>query len=223
MKQVTENPAKNRKHSFSLTVICALLITVSLTANIMAVKTVRIGSVSLFDAGTVLFPFAYMLGDALTELWGFRVARRVIFLSFFCSLILVGFTALGSLLPAPDYQAQINDAYRTVFSYVPRIVAASLVAFVCGELVNAWTLEKIKKRTGEKLLWVRTIGSSVPGDAVDTVVFVLIAFLGTCPFRDLLTMILIQYGLKLGIEIIAGTPLVYFLVHQIKSHRISHD
>ena len=110
--QVLDNPVKNQTaDSFTpLTVIACLLAAFYLTANIMAVKVISIGGVALFDAGTVTFPFAYMLGDALTEVWGFRTAKKVIFLTFVCNIILVAATALGLVLPAPDYMAETTAA-----------------------------------------------------------------------------------------------------------------
>lgn len=215
-KQVLENPAKNQDNGYFLMIIACLLVTIYLTSNIMAVKIINIGGVSLFDAGTITFPFAYMLGDALTEVWGFKVAKKVIILSFICNIIMVGCTALGLILPAPDYMAETTYAYSIIFGYVPRIVIASLLAFLCGELLNAWTLVKIKEKTGSKKLWARTIGSSVVGHLVDTTIFVFVAFAGTTPFWDCISMIWIQYIAKLGIEALAGTPLAYGLITWLK-------
>ncbi len=213
MKQVLENPAKNQNETVSaLTVIACILTTIYLASNIMAIKVINVGGISLFDAGTITFPFAYMLGDVLTEIWGFRNAKKVIILTFFCNILLVLFTALGTVLPAPDYMEETNRAYQTVFTYVPRIIVASLVAFLCGELSNAWFLEHIKTKTGEKHLWLRTIGSSCIGYFLDTVLFVVIAFWGTCPLADILSMIWIQYIGKLGIEALCGTPMAYAIV-----------
>ena len=215
--QVLENPVKNQiSNPMLLVVISGLLITTYLTANIMAVKLITIWGVALFDAGTVTFPLAYMLGDVLTEVWGFRTAKTRDLVSFFCNLLLVCTTAIGLVLPAPDYMAETSDAYATIFTYVPRIVAASLIAFLSGELSNAWVMERLKKATGGRHLWIRTIGSSMLGYVFDTVLFVLIAFAGTAPARDLLTMIAAQYGMKLLLEALGGTPLAYLAVHILK-------
>lgn len=212
--QVLENPVKNQtaKHFTPLTVVACLLVTFYLVANVMAVKVISIGGIALFDAGTVTFPFAYMLGDALTEVWGFKTARKVIFLTFVCNLILVAATAVGLVLPAPDYMAEVTDAYAVIFTYVPRIVAASLLAFLGGELSNAWVMAKIREKTGQRHLWLRTIGSSAVGYIFDTVIFVVVAFAGTSPAGDLLTMMAAQYFMKLGLEAIGGTPLAYGLI-----------
>jgi queuosine precursor transporter len=220
MDQVSENPVKNRNDSFnSLVVISGLLITLYLTANIMAVKLISVFGVTLFDAGTVTFPLAYMLGDVLTEVWGFRTARKVIWLTFFCNVLLVASTAIGLVLPAADYMGETTKAYSVIFTYVPRIVAASLIAFLGGELLNAWSLVKIKELTKGKHLWMRTIGSSAVGYVFDTVAFVLIAFAGVAPTKDLLTMIIAQYFMKLGLESLAATPLAYALIHWMRRRR----
>lgn len=216
-KQVPENPAKNRNGEFTpLVVISGLLITMYLIANIMAVKVISIFGVSLFDAGTITFPVAYMLGDVLTEVWGYKTARKVIWLTFFCNIILVITTTIGIYLPYPDYMEETSSAYNYIFTYVPRIVLASLVGFLGGELSNAWSLVQIKKITKGKLLFIRTIGSSMIGYIFDTVLFVIIAFTGTVPVRDMLIMMGAQYAAKLIIEALAGTPLAYALIAFLK-------
>lgn len=213
MEKVTENPSKNRGgNDMPLVFISALFVTAYLVSNIMAVKVIGILDLLYFDAGTVVFPFAYMLGDVLTEIWGYRTAKKVILLTFMCNVIMVICTQVGVWLPAPDYLDGTARAYDTVFNYVPRIVIASLSGFLLGELSNAWLMEKIKIRLGEKRLWVRTIGSSLVAYMFDTVPFVLIAFAGTLPVRDILLMIALQYVMKMGIEAFFGTPLAYSLI-----------
>jgi len=214
--QVPENPVKNRKNTETLLIISCILTALYLTANLMAVRVIEVGGVSLFDAGTIVFPFTYMLGDALAEIWGFPTAKKVILLSTAGLLLMSGFAALGTLLPYPVYQAEIVAAYDMVFGFVPRIMLASVTAFLCGELLNALVLVKVKEKTGERHLWLRTIGSSVVGHGVDTVAFVLLAFWGVSPWQDLLSMIVVQYFLKVGLEALAGTPLVYGLVTWLK-------
>lgn len=219
MEQVLDNPVKNQtaKGSFSwLVVITALMVTCYLTANIMAVKLISVFGITLFDAGTVTFPLAYMLGDVLTEIWGFKTARKVIFLTFVCNIILMLATTIGVFLPSPQSTADIAEAYNTVFSYVPRIVIASLAAFLGGELCNAWFMVKIKQMTKGRFLWMRTIGSSVLGYIFDTVVFVLVAFVGTVPAKEIFTMITAQYFAKLIIEALSGTPLAYAAIAFLK-------
>ena len=217
MNQVSENPVKNRSNYLPILVtISGALITCYLISNIMAVKLISVFGITLFDAGTIVFPFAYMLGDVLTEVFGFKIAKKVIFLTFFCNIFLVLATTVGIFLPYPEYTSETANAYAKIFSYVPRITIASLFAFLFGELSNAFALEKIKKVTNGKFLFIRTIGSSVVGYVFDTVGFVFIAFYGTVPFSDLISMIWVQYLAKLLIEAICATPLVYMVVSFVK-------
>lgn len=220
MNKVSENPLKNREtDNLTLIIVTALFVTSYLVSNIMAVKVIGIFGIFYFDAGTITFPFAYMLGDVLTEIWGYRTARRTIILTLFCNILMVVCTQIGVWLPSPDYLDATATAYNTVFSYVPRIVLASLVGFLLGELSNAYIMDKIKRKTNGKHLWVRTIGSSMVGYILDTVPFVLIAFAGTVTARDLLLMIAMQYFMKLGIEAMFGTPLAYATIAFLKKIR----
>ena len=217
MDKVSDNPLKNRKDNHSaLMVVTALFVTLYLVSNIMAVKVIGIFNVFYFDAGTITFPFAYMLGDVLTEMWGYRTAKRVIWLTLLCNILLVVCTQIGVWLPSPDYLDGTAESYNTVFNYVPRIILGSLTGFLLGELSNSWFMERIRKKTGGKHLWVRTIGSSMIGYIFDTVPFVLIAFLGTVTSRDLLLMIGLQYVMKLGIEVLFGTPMAYAVIAGLK-------
>jgi uncharacterized integral membrane protein (TIGR00697 family) len=216
-KQVPEHPAiKNRETLNPLVVVAALMVTSYLTANVMAVKLITVFGMTLFDAGTITFPLAYVLGDVLTEIWGLNTAKKVIWLTFVCNGIFLVATYIGVLLPYPDYVADTASAYATVFAYVPRIVLASVVAFLCGELVNAYAMEKIKLWSGNRFLWMRTIGSSMVGYIFDTGLFVLIAFAGTAPAKDLFQMILAQYLIKVAIEALCGTPLAYAVIARLR-------
>ena len=217
--KVSENPLKNRNYfDMPLMLVTGIFVTLYLVSNIMAVKIISIFGLFYFDAGTITFPFAYMLGDVLTEIWGYRISKRVIYLSLLCNIILVVCTNIGILMPSPDYLDQTAQAYDHIFAYVPRIVIGSLVGFFMGELSNAYLMEKIKRWTQGKYMWLRTIGSSMVGYIFDSVPFVVIAFYGTVPFEDLLKMIALQYVLKLGIEAFAGTPLAYVVVAWLKNH-----
>lgn len=202
-----------------LLIVVSLFVTAYLVSNVMAVKVIGVLDLIYFDAGTIVFPFAYMLGDVLTEIWGYRTAKKVILLTFACNLIMVICTQIGVWLPSPDYVDTTAQAYNTVFNYVPRIVVASFTGFLLGEISNAWMMEKIRMMLGESRLWIRTIGSSLVACLFDTVPFVLIAFAGTLPARDLLLMIGLQYVLKIGIEAVFGTPLAYSMISLIKKKR----
>ena len=213
MNKVSENPLKNRfDKSDSYTIIAVFFTVCYIVSNIMAVKVIGVFGLFYFDAGTITFPLAYMLGDVLTEIWGYRTARKTIILAFLCNVFVVIFTQIGVWLPSPDYLDATSNAYNTIYSYVPRIVFASLTGFLLGELSNAWIMDKMKKLTNGKHLWFRTIGSSIVGYIFDTVPFVLIAFAGALTTRDILLMILSQYIIKIAIEALFGTPMAYALI-----------
>ena len=217
MNKVSENPLKNRfDKSDSYTIIAVFFTVCYIVSNIMAVKVVGVFGLFYFDAGTITFPLAYMLGDVLTEIWGYRTARKTIILAFLCNVFVVVCTQIGVWLPSPDYLDVTSNAYNTIYSYVPRIVFASLTGFLLGELSNAWIMDKMKNLTNGKHLWFRTIGSSIVGYIFDTVPFVLIAFVGALTTRDILLMILSQYVIKIAIEALFGTPMAYALIAFLK-------
>ena len=222
MNKVSDNPFKTEKQSrivhshTALMTVTALFVTLYLVSNVMAVKVISIFGLFYFDAGTITFPFAYMLGDVLTEIWGFRIAKRVIWMTFFCNILMVICTQIGVWLPSPDYLGETANAYNHIFTYVPRIVVGSLVGFLLGELSNAWLMERIKLKTNGRYLWLRTIGSSVVGYLFDTLPFVLIAFAGVLTTRDILLMITVQYFMKLAIEVLFGTPMAYAVIVFLK-------
>ena len=199
-------------------VVVALFVTLYLVSNIMAVKVISLFDLFYFDAGTITFPFAYMLGDVLTEIWGYRTARKVIFMTFVCNVILVLCTQIGVWLPSPGYLDETASAYNHIFNYVPRIVIGSLAGFLLGELSNAWLMERIKKLTNGRRLWVRTIGSSMVGYIFDTLPFVLIAFLGVVSTHDLIYMLVFQYVSKLLIEVVFGTPMAYVVIAYLRKN-----
>ena len=217
MDKVSGNPLKNRTNGeMPFMVVTALFVTLYLVSNIMAVKVISFFNIIYFDAGTITFPFAYMLGDILTEIWGYHKAKKVIWMTFLCNIIMMFFTQVAVWLPSPDYLDGTAIAYDNVFTYVPRIVVASLTGFILGELSNSWLMDKIKKKTEGRFLWLRTIGSSIAAHLLDTVPFVMIAFIGTMTTRDIVMMIITQYFMKLGIEVVFGTPLAYTGVNYIK-------
>ena len=217
MNKVSENPFKNRTGEMSPYVIVTVLFVMCyVVSNLMAVKVISFFDIVYFDAGTITFPLAYMLGDVLTEIWGYQRAKKTIILAFLCNVFVVFWTQVAVWLPSPEYLDPTSQAYDAVFSYVPRIVIGSLTGFLLGELSNAWLMDKIKKKTKGKHLWVRTIGSSVVGVLCDTIPFVLIAFLGVLTTRDLILMVVTQYVMKLGIEAIFGTPLAYAAIAYLK-------
>lgn len=202
----------SKREIVSIAFVVSLLI-----SNILAVKLMVIGPLIL-PAAVIIYPFCFMLGDIITEVWGYNYARKVIFVGFFANAAMVLFSYLGGLLPAaPVWPHQ--DAYMAVFAMVPRIVIASFIAYLLGELLNSYSLEKIKSWTGVRLLFIRTIGSSLIGQLVDTGVFITLAFYGLVPNQVLLIMMLSQYLVKVGLEAVAGTPLAYLMVNWARDDR----
>ncbi|WP_332445666.1 queuosine precursor transporter [Dehalococcoides mccartyi] len=197
--------------SSRLLVVSGLYITCLITANLIAVKIIALGDIFL-PAAVIVFPFSYIFGDVLTEVYGFHWARRIIWLGFICNLIFVVFVALGQVLPgAPFWEGQ--GAYETILGYTPRILLASFLGYLVGEFVNSFIMAKLKLRTQGRYLWVRTIGSTLAGQGLDTSIFILVAFLGTPAFVPM--MILYHWGSKVIIEA-AATPLTYKLVNYLK-------
>lgn len=212
-KQVPDNPAKNRMSQGDwLVILTALMVTCCITANLMAVKLIEVGGRSWFDGGTITFPLTYMLGNVLAEVWGFKTARKVILLTFFCNLLLVGCTYIGVFLPSPAYMGDTARAYKMIFTITPRILIASLTAFLAGELSNAWVMVAVKKRTHSRYLIMRMFASSAVGYLFDTVLFVMLAFGGTAPAEDMVTLMIAQYIMKLVLEAAFSTPLAWGVV-----------
>ena len=192
----------------------ALFVTCLLTANTMATKLITVAGVVL-TAGIVIFPVSYVVGDVLTEVWGYGAARRVIWLGFGCNALMVAALWLGGELPAaPFWKGQ--DAYETIFGQTPRVLAASFIAYLVGEFANAFVLAKLKVATQGRWLWLRTIGSTVVGQALDSAVFVTLAFAGAVPPGALVPIVAAQWMVKVLYEA-AATPLTYAAVAWLKA------
>jgi uncharacterized integral membrane protein (TIGR00697 family) len=199
------------KTSYRFVIVTALFVTCLLTANIIGSKVFTIGFVSL-PAAVVIFPFSYIFGDILTEVYGYAQARRVIWLGFFCNLIFVFFAWVGQILPSSAYW-QNQSAYVAILGYTPRLLAASFLGYLVGEFTNSLILARMKILTKGKLLWTRTIGSTVVGEGLDSVIFITVAFWSTPVFTGLL--ILQHWLAKVIIEVLA-TPLTYATVNSLK-------
>jgi len=195
--------------------IVALFITCLLTANITAVKLVQVFGL-IVPAGIVIFPLSYIIGDVLTEVYGYRQARRVIWLGFLCNLIAVIAIWLGQILPAASFWDG-QAAYERILGYTPRLLIASFLAYLVGEFANSMVLAKMKLATRGRWLWMRTIGSTLVGQGLDSLVFVVLAFAGTIPVAGLASAILTQWLVKTAYEA-AVTPLTYVVVAFLKRH-----
>jgi len=197
--------------SHRLVFITAIFVTCLITANTIAVKVVSLGPFML-PAAIFVFPLSYIFGDVLTEVYGYRLARRVIWIGFTCNLIFVFFAWIGQMLPpAPFWGGQ--ESYQAILGYTPRLLAASLGGYLVGEFANSFILARMKVLTGGRWLWSRTIGSTIAGEGLDSVIFIIIAFIGTPSFMPI--MILYHWLAKTIIEA-AATPATYGIVNYLK-------
>jgi uncharacterized integral membrane protein (TIGR00697 family) len=200
------------KISYRLVIIAAVFVTCLITANIIAVKIVALGNFML-PAAIFVFPLSYVFGDVLTEVYGYSVARKIIWLGFACNLIFVFFAWVGQVLPSAPFWAEQQPAYQAILGYTPRLLLASFAAYLVGEFVNSYVLARMKVLTKGRWLWSRTIGSTIAGQGLDTVIFITIAFIGTPAFAG--TLILNHWVAKVGIEAVL-TPVTYGVVNNLK-------
>ena len=179
--------------------ITASFVAVLIISNIASTKILDLRWFT-FDGGTILFPLAYIFGDVLTEVYGFARSRRVIWTGFFWLIVMAGTLWLVDRLPAAsDYT--MGDSFHAILGQTPRIVLGSLAAFWAGEFVNSIIMAKMKVRTDGKALWSRTITSTLFGEAIDTAIFLLIAFGGVFPGALLWSILKSNYVFKVGVEV----------------------
>lgn len=202
-------------------IVMAAFVTVLVCSNLIGPAKIAqldlplLGAVT-FGAGVLFFPISYVFGDILTEVYGYARARRVIWCGFgalaFASVMA---SVVVALPPAPFWQHQ--GAYEVAFGSTWRIVAASMVAYFCGEFVNSFVLAKMKIATQGRRLWMRTIGSTIGGEAVDSALFYPLAFYGSgiIPNDKLPIVMLAQFVLKVGVEVVF-TPVTYKIVGALK-------
>ena len=199
--------------TYRFVVVVALFTTCLITANITAVKLIDFYGFIL-PAAIFIFPVSYIIGDVLTEVYGYRRARRVIWLGFVCNLIAVGFIWLGQVWSAHEIWEH-QDAYDRILGYAPRLLMASFLAYLVGEFANAYVLAKMKIITHGRFLWMRTIGSTLIGQGLDSIVFVVLAFSGTIPVSATIATIMTQWIAKSAYEALA-TPFTYLVVSYLK-------
>ncbi|HVH89605.1 MAG TPA: queuosine precursor transporter [Terriglobales bacterium] len=194
-------------------ILVHVFIVVLLISNLVGSKICAIGPFRISGA-QLLFPITYIFGDIFTEVYGYSGSRRAIWIGFFASglMALMGFVTVH-IPPAPDWPNQ--KAFQTVFNFVPRMVAASLVAFWCGEFANSYTLAKMKLLTEGRWLWTRTVGSTVVGQAVDSTIVMFLAFAGTVSTKTIFVLIGSGYLGKVIYEVVA-TPATYAVVNFLK-------
>jgi queuosine precursor transporter len=196
-----------------LDALTTAFVVILLVSNLVAQKVCMIGPFPISGA-VLLFPITYIFGDVFTEVYGFAASRRAIWLGFFGTALLYAMGAIIIALPAaPDWKNQ--QAFATVFGVIPRILAASLIAFWAGEFANSYTMARLKLLTNGRKLWTRTIGSTIVGQAVDTTLVILLTFAGTVGAHTLLRIIGTGYLLKVAYEVIA-TPITYLVINWLK-------
>ena len=194
-------------------VTAAVFITCLITSNIIAVKLIRVFGLVL-PAAIVIFPISYIAGDVLTEVYGYRYARRVIWLGFACNLIAVAAVMIGQVLPAaPFWDGQAG--YERILGYTPRLLVASFLAYLVGEFANSMVMARMKIATQGRFLWTRTIGSTLVGQGLDSAVFITLAFAGAMPWGVLGLTVIAQWLVKSAYEA-AATPLTYVVVGHLK-------
>jgi uncharacterized integral membrane protein (TIGR00697 family) len=207
----------NVSHRF--VIVAAVFVTCLITANIIVIKPISLG-LSMFGlpvslpAAIIIFPLSYIVGDILTEVYGYRLARRVIWLGFLCNLITVIAIWLGQLLPpSPVWEEQ--QAYESILGYVPRMLVASFLAYLIGEFSNSFVLAKMKIKTKGRWLWTRTIGSTIVAQALDAAVFIPVAYIGMFDLSFIVMVSIAHWLAKVLYETIA-TPFTYAVVNYLK-------
>ncbi len=194
-------------------IIMAIFVAVLLISNIASTKILTLWKFT-FDGGTLLFPLSYIFGDILTEVYGYKRSRRVIWVGFFCAGLMSLVLMVVTVLPAAN-DWPFQEAFKNILGLTPRIVLASLIAYFAGEFSNSYLLAKLKIKTKGKFLWFRTISSTLLGEGIDTILFVFIAFWGILPMILLIPILISNYIFKCGVEILF-TPATYKAVKFLK-------
>ena len=194
-------------------IILAIAITTLLVSNITSIKIISIGKIIL-PSSALLFPITYILGDVIAEVYGFKKARLVIILGFLCNAFMVIYFQIAIQLPSSETW-NLQECFKSILATTPRMFVASLSAYLVGSLSNAYVMQMIKKITGEKKLWMRTIGSTIVGEFLDTLFFATIAFIGILSLNELATMIICQFVWKVSYEIIS-TSVTYYVIKKFK-------
>lgn len=206
-------PGEGEGYSGVFVVIVAVFVTCLITANVIAVKLIDLFG-WIVPAGVLIFPLSYVTGDVLTEVYGYRQARRVIWLGFICNAVVVVAVWLGQILPPAGFWDG-QAAYERILGYTPRLLVASFAAYLVGEFTNSFVLAKMKVATRGRWLWMRTIGSTLVGQGLDSIVFIVLAFAGSMPGMVLAAAVVTQWLVKTTYEV-AATPLTYAVVGYLK-------
>lgn len=194
-------------------IISTIFVAILLISNTVASKFFHLGPF-IWTGAVVVFPLSYIFGDILTEVYGYRRSRKIIWTGFLCLVLMsVVYWVVGMLPSAPGWENQ--GAYNLILGVVPRVVVASMIAYWAGEFSNSFVLAKLKMFTKGRHLWVRTISSTIVGEGVDTALFAIIGFWGVIPNSILGIAIISGYLFKVGYEIVV-TPFTYMIVNKLK-------
>lgn len=196
-------------------VISAVFVALLVISNVGAVKLISAGPLIL-DGGAFLFPLVYIAGDVLSEVFGFKAARKTIYIGFGMAILSALTFWLIQMSPSADGWEN-QGAFEAILGFVPRIVLASVCGFLVGQLLNAYVLVKIKARTNEGSLWLRLIGSTVVGEFADTIVFCTIAFYGILTGGDFLNYVIVGYFYKTLLEVLL-LPITYRVIAYVKAN-----
>lgn len=212
-------PAAVRQYSM-YDIFAVFFVSFLLISNIGATKLIGIGPL-VFDGGAILFPFTYIIGDILSEVYGFKKASRAIFLGFFVSILASCIFWLVIWAPAdPSYTGQA--AFTAVLGVVPRFVVASLCGYLVGQLLNSWVLVRIKNNFGNDKLWIRLISSTAVGELADTALFCIIAWIGVINWGTILNLLFTGYIYKVVIEVVL-LPITYLVIAAVKRYEVSYQ
>jgi uncharacterized integral membrane protein (TIGR00697 family) len=200
--------------SFLFLVFTTLFIASLVSANVIAIKIISLFGF-FFPAGIIVFPITYILGDILTEVYGFKKAKMVIWLAFLANLVFVIFAVLAIQIPsAPFWKNQ--QSFQQVLGFTPRLLLASFFAFIIGSFANAFVMSKMKVLTKARFLWSRVIGSTIVGEGLDSFIFITLAFYGAIPLGALFGLFYAQWFFKVTYETVL-TPLTYQVINYLKN------
>ena len=204
---------KKEEYSKIFIILCTINITCLLTSNIITVKTINILGL-IFTAGDILFPITYILNDVFTEVYGFNKSKLIIWTSFFCNLLMIIIFKITIVLPSSDL-FEMQEELANILGGTPRILIASFIAFLVGNFANSIVMSKMKVKTEGKYLTLRTIGSTLVGEGLDTLIFIPIVFINSLDLQTMIFLIINTFILIVFLEIIL-TPITYKIINFIK-------
>ena len=201
-------------------VLVGVFVGLLLISNVAAVKLIVVGPF-ITDGGAFLFPLVYIVGDVLSEVYGWRAARKAILVGFGMAILAAVTFLVVQVAPAADAWEN-QAAFEAILGFVPRIVLASVLGFLVGQLLNAYVLVRIKEHTRERHLWARLIGSTAVGELGDTLVFCTVAFFGVITGAEFLNYVIVGYAYKTLLEVVL-LPITYSVIGYVKRREPSYD